>query len=83
MKKPDTSNPATNWPVRCPACGFVESDEAWLDGDYDEFEVLGCCEGCVMCSRCTTEFDPLTGVRHDGCEECAWLNATVRKTTLF
>lgn len=81
--KRDESNPATHWPARCPQCGFTESDEAWLDGDFDEFEVAGCCEGQVMCPRCATEFDPATGLRHEVCEECEDLFPTTGPQTLF
>jgi rubredoxin len=63
----------TVFPLRCPDCGEVQSDDDWLDGDLDEYDVLGCCEGQVMCQTCATEFDPRTGLRHERCEECDWM----------
>lgn len=65
--------------LTCPGCGFREPTpteeirKAYANQDVSplpEFEVLGLCEGCVMCPACHEVIDIASGERHAICQEC-------------
>jgi len=52
--------------LECPKCKFssVLSDRNW--------QVLGCCDGQVMCENCHTHVEISTGREAVECGECDW-----------
>ena len=46
--------------IACPRCGY--------EGELDNFDVGGACDGQVFCPQCHQEFDSVTRDKHD-CEK--------------
>lgn len=57
----DNCNDQSNLTM-CPECGYA--------GTLEDFDTAGSCIGCVFCPRCTTEFDPASGLAHEPCKVC-------------
>lgn len=64
----DTTKPVPI--IRCPDCGYCPAERTepseylgiddrspvTVDEQLNEFEVVGCCEGNIMCRECACEF---------------------------